>query len=115
MMTFRGYRMCEEHTSPPTTADEVVVLVDTGDEVRHLQPTRFAIHTSPSGFNWGYNGAGPAALAHSILWEALGSDIADREWQTFLREVVSRLPVAKPWTFSKDRITTWYVSLERKG
>jgi hypothetical protein len=46
---------------------------------------------SPDGFNWGYNGSGPAQLALGILIHVLGDvNWAQTLYQDFKREVVSR-------------------------
>ena len=47
---------------------------------------------SPSGFNWGYEGSGPAQLALAILLLVTNNDIAARLHQDFKREVIARLP-----------------------
>lgn len=38
---------------------------------------------SPTGFNWGYNGSGPAQLAHEICRQLYGLDIAKKVFQGF--------------------------------
>lgn len=38
---------------------------------------------SPTGFEWGYGGSGPADLALSILWDLLGESLANRLYQDF--------------------------------
>src|SRR3990170_8477957 len=45
---------------------------------------------SPSGFNWGYEGSGPAQLALAILLLVTNNDIAARLHQDFKREVIAR-------------------------
>src|SRR3990170_1610297 len=47
---------------------------------------------SPSGFNWGYEGSGPAQLALAILMLATDKETAVRCHQEFKRQVISRLP-----------------------
>jgi hypothetical protein len=56
------------------------VRVFTGDREPMWEPTPhlrlrldLACH-SPSGFNWGYGGSGPAQLALALLADALGND-----------------------------------------
>jgi hypothetical protein len=47
---------------------------------------------SPTGFNWGYGGSGPAQLALAILADLLGDDVlAVRLHQPFKWQVVARL------------------------
>ncbi len=48
---------------------------------------------SPSGFEWGYGGSGPADLALNILLEATGErDFAAEHHQAFKRAFVAPLP-----------------------
>jgi hypothetical protein len=47
---------------------------------------------SPSGFEWGYGGSGPAQLALALLADALGDvELAQEHYQNFKWAVVSRL------------------------
>ena len=63
--TYRGRRLNPEEK----TVSEVEVVVATDKAVRQLDPRpsqKFHNH-SPTGFNWGYGGSGPAQLAIGIL------------------------------------------------
>lgn len=60
---------------------------------------------SPTGFEWGYGGSGPAQLALAILADHLDStDLALRLYQAFKREVIAGLDRTKPWTMTDDYI-----------
>ena len=56
-------------------------------------PPRFDLaKLSPAGFEWTYEGAGPAQLALALLADHLGDDgKALRHHQAFMREVVANL------------------------
>ena len=41
------------------------------------EPLRHLVHHSPTGFEWGYGGSGPADLARSIIGDVLGSTDPD--------------------------------------
>lgn len=78
------------------TEDGAVVLVDG----KPLEMTERGREHSPTGFEWGYGGSGPAALAHSLLTAALISmtltadralEIADLAYMDFKDAVVARL------------------------
>ena len=43
-------------------------------------------------FEWGYDGAGPALLAHAILNDYLGVEVDPLVARVFARDVVARLP-----------------------
>lgn len=48
---------------------------------------------SPTGFEWGYEGSGPADLALAILLAVTGNEkLADRLYQQFKRDVIARVP-----------------------
>lgn len=64
------------------------------------------VHHSPSGFEWGYNGSGPADLAHSILAYALRHRVHPRMYQQFKFTVVARLP-DKGWRIPAEKVATW--------
>jgi hypothetical protein len=53
---------------------------------------------SPTGFNWGYGGSGPAQLALAILADALGNDKAALALhQAFKFKMIGPLPQNLPW------------------
>ncbi|QIB74966.1 hypothetical protein G3I44_12155 [Halogeometricum borinquense] len=64
------------------------------------------LSASPSGFETGYNGSGPAQLAIAILAHAYDDEFA-REWyQQFKRDVVATLPESG-WTLTKSDLDEW--------
>lgn len=63
---------------------------------------------SPDGFSWGYAGSGPAQLALALLLEeAPQQRIAERLYQTFKRDVVSRWPIDGDWRITSGEIQAW--------
>ena len=46
---------------------------------------------SPNGFNWGYEGSGPAQLALAVLLELVPQDRAVELHQEFKRDVIAAL------------------------
>lgn len=90
-------------------------------EVREPDGSRRALrhveYHSPTGYEWGYGGAGPADLALSILADALGeqpsrSDLRHgraRCWQlhqAFKWEIVAGLPRGG-WVLPASRVSEW--------
>jgi hypothetical protein len=58
---------------------------------------------SPSGFEWGYGGSGPAQLALALLVDALGDvDLAQKHYQDFKFEVVAGW--GRSWTITAEEI-----------
>jgi hypothetical protein len=88
-----------------------VVIGSTIDKIMHtLDPfDSFSIKMhSPDGFNWGYNGSGPAQLALAIILLY----IKDKEWifklyQNFKAEVIAGLPQGKDFKVTID-IGKWF-------
>jgi hypothetical protein len=61
---------------------------------------------SPTGFEWGYDGSGPAQLALAILGEFLPKDQTILLHQKFKFEIISNLP-RNDWTMTEDEIMAW--------
>ncbi len=68
-------------------------------------PLRLDLAThSPTGFEWGYSGSGPAQLALALLADALGDEEqALALYQSFKWQVVAVLP-ASGWQLSADAV-----------
>ena len=71
---------------------------------RPLNPRFDLWEHSPTGFEWGYGGSGPAQLALALLADHLGDDeLAVALHQDFKWAVVSKL--SRPtWTLTSDQI-----------
>jgi hypothetical protein len=76
-------------------------------------PPRFDLRNhSPTGYEWGYAGSGPAQLALALLADALGDDEkAQDHYQDFKFKVVGRLPHDR-WELSQDDIRQTVARLE---
>ena len=64
---------------------------------------------SPDGFQWGYNGSGPAELARAVLIEAYPGDAIVRESRCYLafkREVIATIRT-DVWILAADEIAAW--------
>jgi hypothetical protein len=79
---------------------------------RPLNPRLDLWNHSPSGFEWGYSGSGPAQLALALLADHLGNDDrALKLHQDFKRAVVANLSF-KGWAFTSDQIQLLVAALE---
>lgn len=66
---------------------------------------------SPTGFNWGYMGSGPAQLALALLLDVLGDELAaQRYYQAFKADQVATWP--ESWSIDAAQIRAW-VDLQR--
>lgn len=101
----------------PPIGPVVITVVKPGasrEQILHpprIDRTREAWH-SPSGFEWGYGGSGPAELARAILMAARPGDRPAEGvrhpgcYQRFKFDVVASLP-RDGWVVSGDRIEEW--------
>ena len=82
----------------------------------HALPLRLDLWGhSPTGFEWGYGGSGPAQLSLALLADALGDDEkAVRLHQPFKWEVVARLPARENWTLTDQQIQEVAERIEAK-
>lgn len=83
----------------------VVTVVGEGTR-RGLKPRSDLCNHSPTGFEWGYCGSGPAQLALALLCDALGNDeVAEALYQDFKREVVAGW--SDDWKMTRSEIFAW--------
>jgi hypothetical protein len=94
------YQGSRDPTAP--VGDEVEVTVD-GEPLDYRYDL---LSASPSGFEWGYGGSGPAQLAIAILAHAYDDEFACESYQEFKREVVSELS-EDGWTLTKQDLDVW--------
>ena len=90
------------------------------------RPLPHVVHHSPTGFEWGYGGSGPADLALSILALVIGEEqetvrifegrtCGARAWQlhqSFKREVVAGLE-HDAWSLSVGQVKQWLTDREQ--
>ena len=88
----------------------VIVTVDD----RRLNPRLDLWNHSPTGFEWGYCGSGPAQLALAILADHCGNDEqAFNFHHRFKWAVVAELP-RRRWTLTSDEIDRVLRSLQAR-
>jgi len=72
------------------------------------RPLSHRVRHSPTGFEWGYEGSGPADTARSILAEHLGVAPHPSVYQAFKRLIVSVMPHAS-WELT-DAVIDHYLA-----
>jgi hypothetical protein len=78
--------------------------VDVTVDGRPLPPRLDLRNHSPTGFEWGYGGSGPAQLSLALLADYLGDDDEAVAWhQDFKSLCVAHLP-HECWTLTEDEI-----------
>ncbi|KPN29414.1 hypothetical protein SY89_00127 [Halolamina pelagica] len=89
------------------------VRVRTYPGKQDLTPSRSleVVSHSPSGFEWGYGGSGPAQLALAILLDYTDDqEVAQSHYQAFKCEIVSQLACTRGdgmWTLTAGKIEQW--------
>lgn len=85
-----------------------------GEAVVHVEadgktvPLKHVGSHSPDGFNWGYEGSGPADLAHSILAHHLAvPHVAPVLYQSFKRDVIARLDQDSGFVLGDAMVSEW--------
>jgi len=82
-----------------SSGDGAPTGTDSGDIVLWRSPGGTAranvmhlVRHSPTGFEWGYHGSGPADLARSVLLRFVGRETADRLYQLFKHDIIASIP-----------------------
>src|SRR5436189_3207488 len=80
---------------------------------RPLDPRLDLWNHSPTGFEWGYGGSGPAQLALALLADCLDNDEQATElYQEFKRKVVANLE-GYGWTMTSHEFAPWAKKLRK--
>ena len=64
------------------------------------------LSASPSGFEWGYSGSGPAQLAIALLAHAYDDEFAKQHYQRLKDRVISELP-EDGWSLTISDLDAW--------
>jgi hypothetical protein len=104
-----------KHYTGRRTEDGCAVVVSDGGDPRPLDPRLDLRNHSPTGFEWGYGGSGPAQLALALAADVLGDDeAAQAVYQRLKFRVVGRLPEGG-WTLTEPELVEVIRSLARQG
>lgn len=88
-----------------TTGERVVYRVREDGFCTPLNPRFDLRNHSPTGFQWGYGGSGPAQLALALLADYLKDDArALQLYQDFKWSVIAVLPQNNAWTLAPEDI-----------
>src|SRR5438034_10852224 len=99
--TYTGYRVLDAHGHPAQT---VVMVHEEDKEPRPLNPRLDLRSHSPTGFEWGYAGSGPAQLALALAADVLGDDEQAQDvYQQLKFKVIGRLP-HDSWRLTEDQL-----------
>jgi hypothetical protein len=104
MKTYIGYRISSPSIAgsdiPATVSVSVTVIV--GKRRRPLNPCNNIRNHSPTGFEWGYSGSGPAQLALALVADCMGKRFAIAPiYQRVKAKVIAGLP-HDGWTLDEQ-------------
>ncbi|MGB9648263.1 MAG: DUF6166 domain-containing protein [Stellaceae bacterium] len=92
----------------------VVWVIDASGKRKPLNPRQELRNHSPTGFEWGYGGSGPAQLALAILAEHLGDDRAAlSRYQRFKWACIAQICGAN-WSLSSEEIDNCLAQLSEQ-
>jgi len=101
MAMYVGMRMASRGT--------INVVVIEAPLCRPLDPRWDVRNHSPDGFEWGYQGSGPAQLALALLCDVTGdNEVAQSLYQRFKFHFVAGLP-KEGWAVSHELIEAWII------
>ncbi len=115
MLNYHGRRRPDGTTAVCVTTGETSPVT----KVLELEPSLKVRNHSPTGFEWGYNGSGPAQLALAILLDYFGRQdidqrphvatarqLAEEYHQQFKSDVIGAISV-DVWQLTADQIEAW--------
>ena len=117
------YEGTREHTEAGRIRETTVLAWRTKDKAEELTPDLSLKHRnhSPSGFEWGYSGSGPAQLALAILLDYFGAGRRHQGqekalclYQRFKDAFIA--PIRQPtWTITAEQIDAWVITMQKEA
>lgn len=80
-----------------------------GKKLWPSESMRIRQHSS-DGFNWGYNGSGPAQLALALMLYFFPEIFAMNNYQEFKADVIATLPLGKDFEITGGLIVDWAIA-----
>ena len=94
--------------------DGCAVDVEEDGECYLLHPRHDLRNHSPTGFEWGYAGSGPAQLALALAADVLGDDERAQDvYQRLKFKLIGGLP-HEEWILTEDRVRTTIENIEQE-
>lgn len=111
MKVYTVIRLYREHEIGNDRArGSVVVRVD-----GRLLPLRLDLaNHSPTGFEFGYGGSGPAQLSLALLADALGDDDEALNWYQYFKEKVVAHMDGEEWSMTDEQVREHVESLRER-
>lgn len=86
------------------SGDTTIAVIDR-EATRKVRPLALRLDLrghSPTGFEWGYGGSGPAQTALAILADCVGDELALQLYQDFKFKVIAGL--GRKWTITEEEV-----------
>ena len=104
MKTYQGVR---------TEAGAAVTVIEEDGHAHGLDPRHDLRNHSPTGFEWGYAGSGPAQLALALAADVLGDDERSEDvYQQLKFKLIGSLP-KEGWVLTENRIRAAIDAIEQ--
>jgi Family of unknown function (DUF6166) len=96
--------------------DGCLVTVHEDDGIMRELPLRLDLRNhSPTGFEWGYPGSGPAQLSLALAADVLGDDDQAQDvYQDLKFKVIARLP-HDHWRLTEDQLRQAIQQIQQRG
>lgn len=105
MKTYIGKRDGETTVDPTLVMVNDITIQGKGGT---FYPLKHHVRHSPSGFNWGYNGSGPAELSRCILIDYLGTErVSSALYQEFKARYIAGLAQDRGWEISEAALISF--------
>lgn len=102
-----GRRQSYRYFNPGAESEPDIALTrDADGTARASVPHRFIVH-SPSGFEWGYGGSGPAELALNILGRFVPAPEAWRLHHDYKFDVIAHLARDRDHIVTAESVVAW--------
>ena len=103
MKRYLGYRRMHQSDEGTPTTERCVVNVEVNGRIRPLRPRLDIRNHSPSGFELGYGGSGPAQLALALVADCCGPREAVPAIYQRVKRLVSKLP-HEGWVLTENEV-----------
>lgn len=114
MKTYHGYRNLTRGIDGTPVSSHCNVTVEQDGHRWHLDPRLDIRNHSPSGFEWGYGGSGPAQLALALVADCCGRAFAVPHIYQRVKRLVAALP-HDGWTLTEGQVAAAVVEAAKES
>ena len=104
MKTYHGYREIRRGHDGEIISSRCVVIVCINGRTRPLRPRNDIRNHSPTGFEWGYGGSGPAQLALALVADCCGAKQAEPPIYQRVKGMLVVGLASEGWTLTEEEV-----------